>query len=587
MNKVSLWLIPLFIVVMVIGLSAQDENVEYLTTGIPNTKVKDAEQQERWRSGDGRFSARPNDMWELGIGLGSFLVTGDVASTLPGGLGASLHLRKAINYTFSLRGEFTFGQYRSTDTRLMGTSLGTREYPDVASQYGSLQMPRAFQTRFYGLDLQALVNLGNLLFHKTNNKWNAFLMGGIGLYTHDTRMNFFDNNGNPYDLSSVSTENTTLADRRERRSQINDILNDEFETRARIKPSGFRLNDNMNLLGNLTFGVGSSRKITQRVNISLEYAIRLSDNDYLDGIAFRSPQQISTNRDIAHFTQLKLNINLGKTNKKTEPLYWVNPLDPVMEDIAELKRRPIFDITDSDGDGIIDIFDLEPDSPEGAIVDVKGRTLDSDGDGIPDHLDAEPYSPSGYEVDEQGRAIIPDYVTEEQVRDIVNEIVNSKLDNIKMEWYLPTIHFDLDKYVIKSEYYGDLHQIAQVMKTHPNIKVVARGHTDVRGTDEYNRVLSYNRAEAAINYLVNRYDIPRDRFLIQYEGMSNNLVEDLPARGNLPRNLENQQYLNRRVEFSVAKSTDQEMERPDGPRAGQGPTEERKTRYQGSRNVGY
>lgn len=469
----------------------------------------------------------------------------------------------------------------------MGTGIGIREYPDIAPLYGNNRMPRAFQTRFYGLDIQALINVGNLLFHNTNNKWNIFLMGGVGLYTHDTKMNFLDGNGTPYDLSGVSNDNTSLDDRRETRDQINNILNDEYETQGRIKPSGLRINDNMNLLGNLTFGAGISRKISQRVNIGLEYNIRLSDNDHMDGIVYRSAQQISSNRDIVHFTQLKVNINIGKKSKKTEPLYWVNPLDPVMGDIAELKRRPIFDTTDSDGDGIIDIFDLEPNSPEGAIVDVKGRTLDSDGDGVPDHLDAEPYSLSGYEVDDKGQSIIPDYVTEGQVREIVNEIVNNKLDNIKMEWYLPTIHFDLDKYIIKPEYYGDLNQIAQVMKSHPNIKVVAKGHTDVRGTDEYNKVLSYNRAEAAINYLVNRYDIPRDRFIIQYEGKENTLVEDLPTRKNLPANIEGQQYLNRRVEFMVAKSTDEKMEKPDGPKAGQGPTEDRKTKYQGSRNVGY
>ena len=41
---------------------------------------------------------------------------------------------------------------------------------------------------------------------------------------------------------------------------------------------------------------------------------------------------------------------------------------------------------------------------------------------------------------------------------------------------------------------------------------------DVRGKSDYNNVLSYNRSNAAVDYLVARYGIPKDRFIMKYSG---------------------------------------------------------------------
>ena len=53
-----------------------------------------------------------------------------------------------------------------------------------------------------------------------------------------------------------------------------------------------------------------------------------------------------------------------------------------MKDIQEIKDRPEVSLEDSDGDGVIDALDQEQNTPQNAIVDVKGRTLDSDRDGV-------------------------------------------------------------------------------------------------------------------------------------------------------------------------------------------------------------
>jgi hypothetical protein len=59
---------------------------------------------------------------------------------------------------------------------------------------------------------------------------------------------------------------------------------------------------------------------------------------------------------------------------------------------------------DSDGDGVFDKKDDCPDTPLGAVVDMKGCPLDADGDGVFDGIDTCPDTPAGASVDKRGYA---------------------------------------------------------------------------------------------------------------------------------------------------------------------------------------
>ena len=64
------------------------------------------------------------------------------------------------------------------------------------------------------------------------------------------------------------------------------------------------------------------------------------------------------------------------------------------------------------------------------------------------------------------------------------------------------IYFDFDKYDIKNEYREVLNQKAALMRQFPSIRVRIEGHTDERGTQEYNLALGERRAKAAYEFLV-------------------------------------------------------------------------------------
>ncbi len=85
------------------------------------------------------------------------------------------------------------------------------------------------------------------------------------------------------------------------------------------------------------------------------------------------------------------------------------------------------------------------------------------------------------------------------------------------------IPFDFDKYNIREDAKPQLDEIGKFLRDlfsgeksispEPNNFPVFEiaGHTDIRGTDEYNLELSRKRAKSVINYLVEEFEIPRNK----------------------------------------------------------------------------
>jgi len=607
-------LLLVFSIGMFFGVNAQED--AFITSGISDEMTKNPEQNKAWRMGQEKYSAKPKSAWELGVHAGHFFIDGDVDRTLPGGYGFGLHLRKAIHYVFSIRGDLFYGKACGLEPQawranraiigpqgsVVNQGGGLFEWgsndPDFVQEYqqyaeANAQWYPSHQTTYgYGA-LQGVINIGNLLFHKDRNKWNWYVTLGVGLSSHSTKLDLLDSDGSIYDVSAIASAGAfdTKAGRADRKAALEDLYDGDFETDGFKKQGIFRLGDDTNIHVIWTGSMGISRKISKRINLGIEHQVMLADNDYLDGIKNRTALDQTNNADIPHYTNLRLAINLGNLDKMTEPLYWLNPLQSTFNDIADLKQRPVLDLTDEDADGIIDMLDQELDTPAGCPVDTRGVTLDSDGDGLADCKDAEIYSPPGFDVDDKGIAMVPAAITEDDVNAIVDNKAKAIMTTVNAnaaksgcgEWFLPMIHYDLDKYSIKPEFYGHLHHVANVMKMCPEVCVTAVGHTDVRNGNDYNRVLSYNRSKAAIDYLVTNYGIDRSRIKLMYGG------EESPLIGG--SNTQASHYMNRRVEFRVCQAGDYDMGRPEGAEAGTGSrsfnTGSTGSTYSGNKNSGY
>ena len=85
-----------------------------------------------------------------------------------------------------------------------------------------------------------------------------------------------------------------------------------------------------------------------------------------------------------------------------------------------------------------------------------------------------------------------------------------------------------------------LHDLAKVMKQNPEIKLRIEGHTSSEGDESVNQKLSEQRAQAAVDFLVNKEGIGKDRLMAVGKGSSQ------------PIDKENQEA-NRRTEFVIVE----------------------------------
>jgi peptidoglycan-associated lipoprotein len=67
---------------------------------------------------------------------------------------------------------------------------------------------------------------------------------------------------------------------------------------------------------------------------------------------------------------------------------------------------------------------------------------------------------------------------------------------------LKIIYFDYDSYTLSPQAQTDLQYNAEILRRAPQVRLVAEGHCDERGTAEYNLALGDRRARAVVDYLV-------------------------------------------------------------------------------------
>ena len=65
----------------------------------------------------------------------------------------------------------------------------------------------------------------------------------------------------------------------------------------------------------------------------------------------------------------------------------------------------------------------------------------------------------------------------------------------------PSVYFDYDRFDVKPSYVEVIKKIAQIMRDNRTSKILLEGHSDERGTREYNVALGHKRAESVAKAL--------------------------------------------------------------------------------------
>jgi type IX secretion system PorP/SprF family membrane protein len=167
-------------------------------------------------------------------------------------------------------------------------------------------------------------------------------------------------------------------------------------------------------------------------------------------------------------------------------------------DTYGLKQFDGCPMADRDNDGIRDDLDKCPD--EAGPVSSQGcptYKFDADGDGVPDADDECPNTPGLKENNGCPKPTMAEF-----------DALNLAIENL---------YFDTDKWIIKPDSKPHLDKLAKLMASKRDWKVRVSGHADFRGTDEHNLMLSKNRAEAVMYYLMAR-GVKREQLVVEYYG---------------------------------------------------------------------
>ncbi len=80
------------------------------------------------------------------------------------------------------------------------------------------------------------------------------------------------------------------------------------------------------------------------------------------------------------------------------------------------------------------------------------------------------------------------------------EQMRQKMEALRSE---NTVYFDFDRATIRPEFAEVLQAHGEFLRANPSVRVTVEGHTDERGTPEYNIALGERRAISVVQYLQN------------------------------------------------------------------------------------
>ena len=518
------------------------------STYVPGSR---RDQHRKFLNNQYNFPAKPRSMWEVGVGVGQYSVSGDVPSLMAwqhGGYGFDVHVRKALGYIVSMRLDYTYGVAKGLQWQPSGNYRYNSAWYDNSGAGGASSkgyVPEGLGTAvkptnsiFYNYRMEShqatldfIASTNNIRFHKAHTGVGFYGFMGIGANAYQTWINTMGANGQDYTqlfaavLAKYAPLGTQIdySQRGDVRSALRNGLNgiagmdNTYETGAEsashVRRPGIFGNHTLNPV--FSYGAGAQFRVSRRMNISIEDRVTSvigTDEDLMDGQ--RWAEQVpgspvmTQNRDNINYASVGFNFNIGGGNKNVEPLYWLNPLDYSYGELSSPRHmvlpEPI--LSDADGDGIADQFDKCPGTPAGVAVDSHGCPMDTDGDGVPDDRDKQLITPTECQpVDADGVGKCPcncPMVPGGGAVGCSNTITPG------------SIMFSGAAARITPAMQAQLAQLAAQMQAHPDCNVVVLGNG---GGSKIAQQRSWERVNAVIEYMTEKHNITRNRFFFHYQ----------------------------------------------------------------------
>jgi OOP family OmpA-OmpF porin len=145
-----------------------------------------------------------------------------------------------------------------------------------------------------------------------------------------------------------------------------------------------------------------------------------------------------------------------------------------------------------------------------------------------------------------------------------SEIANMPGDTLSKVFYLKAIdrvkvknvYFAFDKSDIREMYAKEMDSVITLLNKYPNVKLQIDGHTDSKGSDDYNIKLSERRTKEAMAYFVEK-GIVAERIMTKGYGEANPIAPNENTDGS---DNEAGRAKNRRVEFKLVLTSEKDMD---------------------------
>lgn len=304
-------------------------------------------------------------------------------------------------------------------------------YDIMQNQSGTASLP--FETKQYRLGLQGVVNVGRMLqFESFTKSFGLLVHGGLQVSQLTPQMG----------INKDVTE------------------------------------DN----GGLILGVTPQIRISNRIVLTGDFSYIGNVRQHFTWDGNYSEQSNNLTGSLYN-TSLGLTFYLGKKEKHAD---WTFKEDLMIKNATDTLAQARLDeietlMNDTDKDGVPDYLDSQNNTPNGVMVDTRGRYIDTNRNGTPDEL-------------EPRKAI--------DGKD--GAIVVSKEDAIKMlieKGYL-NIFFDVNQDTPNSGSTNNVYHIIKFLRENPQASITLTGYADVRGNESENLDLSNRRAQKIQNIII-------------------------------------------------------------------------------------
>ena len=288
--------------------------------------------------------------------------------------------RSGFNFAISQR----LTRYLQLDFNVLFGKLGANEM--LPNRHENFQA----EIRSGGLNL--LYDFGNFIPDRYTVR--PYVSFGVSGFEFLSKTDLKDKNGNTYYYwsdGSIKDKAEGSADAQNAKELVRDY---KYESDIReLNKDGFGKYRERAFA--FPLGVGFVMKVTERVDMKLNFQYFFTTTDYIDGVSNKSVGDRIGTKQKDNFTYTSFSLQYDLIARK-------RPKHNMYSDTLSDSFWLAFDTEDSDDDGVPDMRDDCQGTAKGAKVNERGCPLDDDNDGIPNYRDDELTTAPGIPVNARG-----------------------------------------------------------------------------------------------------------------------------------------------------------------------------------------